>query len=96
MAKPWRGRLLRTFLLLLVLLTALVAVAPWLAGMAPVRDLMASKIGAVLGREVALEGIDAGWTTGVALRGMRVSNPAVEFGDRDLLTIDSVSVDKPL
>ncbi|MHC4342806.1 MAG: hypothetical protein ACYSX0_21655, partial [Planctomycetota bacterium] len=40
MAKPWRGRLLRTFLLLLVLLTALVAVAPWLAGMAPVRDLM--------------------------------------------------------
>ncbi|MHC4930836.1 MAG: AsmA family protein [Planctomycetota bacterium] len=95
-AKSSGGRILRTFLLLLVLLTAFVAVAPWLAGLAPVRNLVASRIGAVLGREVALEGIDAGWTSGVALRQMRISNPAVEFGNRDLLTIDSLSVDKPL
>ncbi|MHC4135558.1 MAG: hypothetical protein ACYS0K_11290 [Planctomycetota bacterium] len=87
-----RRRVLRVLLILAVALLVLVALAPTLAGLGPVRRYVEGKLGETLGRAVALGEIEAGWTKGVALHGLSVANRGAEFGEDALLEIASVSV----
>jgi len=91
-----RRRVLRVLLILAVALLVLVAIAPTLAGVGPVRRYVEGKLGEALGRAVALGEIEAGWTKGVALHGLSVANRGEEFGEEALLEIASVSVTDPL
>jgi hypothetical protein len=79
-----------------VALLVLVGIAPMLAGLGPVRRYVEGKIGDALGRPVALGELEAGWTKGVAIRGLSVANRGAEFGDEALVEIASVSVTDPL
>jgi hypothetical protein len=75
-----------------VALLVLVAIAPTLAGLGPVRGYVERKLGEALGRSVALGELEAGWTKGISLHGLSVSNREAEFGEEALLEIASVSV----
>jgi len=91
-----RRKIIRVLLILLVVLIALVAAAPWLANTGPVRRFVAAEIRAALGREVTLESIEAGWGSGVVLKGLVVANRQREFRDQALLEADEIHLDQPL
>jgi hypothetical protein len=91
-----RRRLIRVFLVVAVVLLVLVAIAPTLAGLGPVRAWVEGRLGEALDRRVALSELEASWTTGVALRGLSVSNRGAEFGEQALIEIASVSVEDTL
>jgi len=91
-----RRRLLRVLLVVAVALLVLIAIAPTLAGLGPVRRYVENRLGETLGRTVALGELEAGWTKGVALHGLSVANRGAEFGEEALLEIASVSVSDSL
>jgi hypothetical protein len=91
-----RRRVVRVLLVVAVALLVLVAIAPMLAGIGPVRRYVEGKLEEALGRPVALAELEAGWAKGVALRGLSVANRGAEFGDDALLEIASVDVPDPL
>ncbi|MFQ5845159.1 MAG: hypothetical protein ACE5JG_09255, partial [Planctomycetota bacterium] len=83
-------------IVLFLLSAAAVAAAPWLANTGPVRAWAAKRLEHSLGRGAVIGSIEAGWGSGVVLRGVRVANPRPEFSDPDFLTIDAVHMDQPL
>ena len=96
MVRKLRRKIVRVLLILLVVVIALVAAAPWLANTGPVRRFVAAEIRAALGREVTLESVEAGWGSGVVLKGLVVANRRREFRGQALLEADEIHLDQPL
>lgn len=80
--------------MLLLLLAA--GAAPWLAGLGPVRRAVAAAIARAVGRPVDLDALEAGWASGVEVRGLSVAGLGGEFGRDPLLEAATVRVRKPL
>lgn len=90
--RRWR----RILVLVVVVLVVLVAVAPWLAGLSPVRRYVEGRLTEALGRDVSLGGIEASWTGGVAIDGMRVANRGGVFGSAPAVEAKRVEVNDAL
>ncbi|HEX5137347.1 MAG TPA: AsmA-like C-terminal region-containing protein [Planctomycetota bacterium] len=81
----------RRFLLAaLPVVAVLVAVAPMLARTAAVRRFVAGRVSDALGRPVEIEGLDAGWLSGVEVLGLVVRNGTAEFRGEPLLEARSI------
>ncbi|MHC4670651.1 MAG: translocation/assembly module TamB domain-containing protein, partial [Planctomycetota bacterium] len=91
-----RRRVLRILLVVCLVLVVLVAAAPWLAGFGFVRGYVAAQLATALGRSVELDDLEAGWMSGVALRGLSVANRTAEFGEEAMVEASSVRVDDSL
>ncbi|MGQ0614399.1 MAG: hypothetical protein ACT4PV_11740 [Planctomycetaceae bacterium] len=91
-----RRRLRRTLLLGLACLLALVLAAPFATRLAFVRRIVEREVGAALGRPVALASLDAGWFSGIVLRGLRVSNLDGGYAATHLLEAPEVRVESSL
>lgn len=91
-----RRRLRRSLLLGLACLLALVLVAPFATRLGFVRRMVERQVGAALGRPVELASLDAGWFSGIVLRGLRVSNLEGGYGAPHLLDAPEVRVESTL
>jgi len=86
---------LRIVILLLVLGAVLVLLAPTLVGTGPGRRFVAARLSTSLGRPVELAELDAGWGSGVRLRGLRIGNDA-EFSKDALAEVRTLRIDDSL
>jgi hypothetical protein len=86
----------RILLVSFVALALLVACAPLLARTGAARRFVASRLSDALGRPVEIEGIDAGWMSGVTVRGLVVRGAAAEFRETPLMEAASVTLEDPL
>lgn len=83
----------RRFLLVtLAALAVLVAFAPMLARTAAARRFAEGRLAEALGRPVEIGSLDAGWTSGVEVKGLVVRNPAAEFRGEPLLEARAVRI----
>jgi len=85
----------RILLVSLVAVALLVAAAPLLARTGVARRFVAGRISEALGRPVEVQGLDAGWTSGVTVTGLVVRNGTAEF-DEPLLEAASVRLEDAL
>ncbi len=86
----------RILLVAVAALALLVAFAPLLARTGVARRFVAGRVSDALGRPVEIEGLDAGWTSGVTLRGLVVRGAAAEFGDAPLVEAAVVRLEDAL
>ena len=85
----------RRLLLSLVVLAALVALAPYALSVAPVRRWVAERVSASLGRRVTIGGLTARWWSGIEARDVEVHNPE-GFTGPPLLAVDRVEAHVPV
>src|SRR5262245_40826618 len=89
-----RGRLGRRMVKLALLLVVLLLVAPLALRLGAVRDFVAKKASAALGRRVTIGGASASWWGGIDLKDVRVHNPpGYPDAAPPLLAVDRVHVD---
>ncbi len=86
----------RILLVSLVALALLVAAAPLLARTGVARRFVAGRIADALGRPVEVQGLDAGWMSGVTLKGLVVRSREPEFQGAPLVEAASVRLEDGL
>lgn len=86
----------RILLVTLAALALLVAFAPLFARTGAARRFVASRLSEALGRPVEIAGLEAGWTSGVTVRGLVVRGAAAEFREAPLVEAASVHIEDAL
>jgi hypothetical protein len=90
------SRLRKGLLIALAAFVVLVALAPTLLSTGVARRFVAGKIAAALGRPVEVADLEAGWGSGITLRGLDVRSAQPEFRGAPLVQIRSVRLDSAL